>query len=297
VDPLRRALKAQEDLAKQTVAERDEARAQRQAQIEALNALQSEKDQLIAKLNSDISETSANFTRQNNELNASLATNRQSLERAQEEVRTIQEASAKTESEMKRELSLRDARIAAQMDRSRMINPPQAPDGEVISSLDSVGLAWINLGRRQQLRPGTVFKIFEKGKSGLVEKATGVVQRVEMDRSELKITEVADRYRPVVKGDVIANEIYSPNASRNIVLMGRFSAPHTKEEVKRLLEELGNKVHDKVSPQVDLVVLGRGEFGEGGEETPMEETEEYKKAINLGIELISISKIRDLLRR
>jgi hypothetical protein len=79
--------------------------------------------------------------------------------------------------------------------------------------------------------------------------------------------------------------------------MGRFITPHTKEEVKRLMAEIGNEVVDGISPKVDLILLGKGELAEGGVEQAITETDEYKAALNLSIEMVPVSKVADLLRR
>jgi hypothetical protein len=297
VDPLKKALDAERELIKVANTERDTLKEQLTAEKAAATKTQTEKDQQIQKLNADVAEASANLTREMARMNESISSGRTALEKAQADARTVKEASDKLDAENKKEKSVLMARIEAQKNIQQMLNAPQEPDGEVISSLDTVGLAWINLGTRQQLRPGTVFRILEKTKGGLRDKGMGQVQKVEMDRSEMRVTGLVDPYRPVVKGDLVANELYGPKVKRNIVLMGRFSVPHTKEDVKKLLEELGNKVHDKVSPQVDLIILGRGEFGEGSVEQPIEETDEWKKAQNLNIEMIPITKVMDLLKR
>ena len=107
---------------------------------------------------------------------------------------------------------------------------------------------------------------------------------------------VVDRYDPVVRGDIVVNELYSPHVKRNIALIGRFSYPYPKPEVKRLLERLGNKVLDKVGIDCDLVVVGNDTVSEDGGLNDITTSEEYKFAENQRIEIITLSKIRHLLK-
>ena len=100
-----------------------------------------------------------------------------------------------------------------------------------------------------------------------------------------------------MKGDLISNDLYSPNVRRNIYLMGRFSYPLNKPAVKMILEELGNRVHDNIGPGVDLVLVGGDTLNEDGDGfVPVTESQAYKDALFLGIEIATVSKVREFLR-
>jgi hypothetical protein len=93
------------------------------------------------------------------------------------------------------------------------------------------------------------------------------------------------------------NALYSPNLKRNVAMIGRFSHPYTKPMIKTLLERLGNKVYNKVEVGVDLVIVGLQQPNEDGSGLePVEKTPGYLAAQQLGCEIITIQKIRDLLK-
>ena len=85
--------------------------------------------------------------------------------------------------------------------------------------------------------------------------------------------------------------------THNIYLMGRFSQPYTRPLLKSLLENLGNRVVDELNPAVDLILVGGDSINEDGSGfTPIEESEEFKKAQFLRIEMAPLSKVRQYLR-
>ncbi len=194
-----------------------------------------------------------------------------------------------------KEANLLSARISAQADKQKLVNPPQAADGEVISSSPTIHAAYINLGRKDMLPVGTTFRVSSRGKTDV--KAYAEVVRLDQDRAEVKISGVKDPFDPVVKGDQISNDLYSPNVRRTVVLIGRYSYPLTKPTVKLLLENLGNKVVEQVGPGVDLVIVGGDSLNEAADGfMPVIETKEYKDAQFLGVEIAPLHKVRDFLK-
>lgn len=212
-----------------------------------------------------------------------------------EELNSEREKHAQDVLALRKELNLLKARIDAQTNLTRLINPPQEPDGRVISSSQAAGRAWIDLGRKDMLPRGITFRISSPDDDRV--KAYGTVVRVEADRAEIRITGLRDRLDPVVKGDLVRNDLYSPHVRRNVYLLGRFTPPLTKPVVKTILESYGNRVHDKIGPGVDLVIVGGDTVNEEGDGfTPITEHEDYKQALFLGIEIATLNKVRDFLR-
>lgn len=212
-----------------------------------------------------------------------------------EELNSEREKHAQDVLALRKELNLLKARIDAQANLTKLINPPQEPDGAVISSSQAAGRAWINLGRKDMLPRGISFRISSPDDDRV--KAHGIVVRVEADRAEIRITGLRDRLDPVVKGDLVRNDLYSPHVRRNVYLLGRFTPPLTKPVVKTILESYGNRVHDKIGPGVDLVIVGADTVNEEGDGfTPVTEHEDYKQALFLGIEIATLNKVRDFLR-
>jgi hypothetical protein len=194
------------------------------------------------------------------------------------------------------EKNIVQAQNDAMRQRYSMINPPAAPDGRVITASQELGFAWINLGRKDMLQSGTVFRITEPGNPTSV-KALATVTRVQDAQSEVALTNLVDAFDPVTPGDLISNDLYSPNIRRNIYLMGRFGHPYSKPDVKDLLERLGNTVVDSLQPGVDLVVVGNNLIDEEtGTMILLNETPEYRLVQDLSIEVAPLNRIRDFLQ-
>lgn len=211
-----------------------------------------------------------------------------------EEKKAVEEASNQAISKKENELMQASAALANLTSKVSMINSPDQPDGRVLSSSDQTGLAWIDIGGKDMVKTGMNFRILERVQSGLRQKGHGVVTLVERDRAQIRVLGLVNPLNPVVRNDFIANDLYSKDVKRNVYLVGRFVAPLSKPEIKRILEDMGNKVLDKMSPQVDLVIVGREELGEDA--TPIAETEDFLNATRWNIEVASINKIRDFLR-
>jgi hypothetical protein len=271
-------LATQVSAAQQSVTESDR---QKQAEIAKLTQ---EKEELRQRIDADYTKNTAE-----------IANLREGQKRLRDEMDAAKDETAKQVLAMNKEKNLLMARIDAQTNLTKLVNPPQTADGSVITASATTGRGWVNLGRKDMLPLGTVFQVTAPGKTTL--KAHARVTKVDYDRSEVELYDVADRFDPIVKGDEIKNELYSPNLRRNIVLIGRFSYPLTKPTVKMVLEKLGNKVTDKIGPGVDLVLVGGDTLNEEGDGlSDIRESAEYKDALSLGIEIANVNKVREFLQ-
>lgn len=198
--------------------------------------------------------------------------------------------------ESSKEKELLKARIAAQASAVKLVNPPQAPDGSILSTSSKTNLGYIDLGTKDMLPVGAIFTISDP-RDGKV-KGMAEVKSVARERAEVMIYGVKDKFDYPVQGDQISSPIYSPGVRRQVALIGRFGYPYTKDTVKDLLVNLGNKVHDRVGPGVDLVVVGDETLNdEGTEFVKVEDSEDYKLASTLGAEFAPVNKIRSFLKQ
>lgn len=220
----------------------------------------------------------------------------QNVQAARAELSDEQESHSADVRRLSDEKNVVQAQNDATRQRLSLINAPQAPDGRVITASQELGFAWINLGRKDMLQSGTVFRITEPGNPSSV-KALATVTRVQDAQSEVAITNLVDAFDPVTPGDLISNDLYSPNVRRNIYLLGRFGHPYSKSDVKDLLERLGNTVVDSLQPGVDLVVVGNNLIDEEtGTMILLDETPEYRLVQDLSIEVAPLNRIRDFLQ-
>lgn len=180
--------------------------------------------------------------------------------------------------------------------RDALRNSPDVADGKVLAARTNVATAFINLGRKDMLQAGTTFRVRNPHTNQV--KAYATVTRVEQEQAEVELSGVVDPVGDAVReGDLLFNEIYSPRVVRNIYLMGRFTYPHNKPELQKLLENLGNKVVSKMGPGIDTVILGDDAINEAGDGfSKVEESAEYKAALDLRVEFVPLKKISDLIK-
>lgn len=271
-----------------------------QARTEVSSA-QSATDSVRGDLQGQLSAANATIASERQKLDDQVRTGTEQVADAQKKTRTAIEEKEKVTAESNRVIAGKDNEILLlkaanqnKISKLTLINSPDAPDGRVLSSSPSTGLCWVDVGGRDMLKAGINFRILERARKGLRLKGHGTVIRVERDRAQVRITNLVNDRNPIVKNDVIANDLYSRSMKRNIFLVGRFVSPLSKGEIKRILEDMGNVVMDKMSPQVDLVVVGREPLGEDA--TPIAETEGFLNAQRWNVEIASLNKIRDFLR-
>ncbi len=153
------------------------------------------------------------------------------------------------------------------------------PDGEIILSDNKLGHCWVNLGRRDGLRVGSVFEVFRYIKGGR-RKSKGRIEikKIEDNLSQAAITEALDpEDDPIVKGDHIISPFFDKHETKEFVFAGELTNPlYSKREVIKMIEEMGAKVARELSVKTDFLVAGKG----------AEETEEYARAIDLGITVL-----------
>lgn len=247
------------------------------------------------QLNSELTQRSEDHSAQLAGKDQTIRTANAQYSDLREQMSSQAEQSARTVAGLEKEKENLTARAVAAANKTKLLNHAGTPDGMIISSSEATSLAWINLGRRDMLPVGTSFVISAPGKDE--PKAYGSVVRVEQDRAEIRVTGLKDRYDPIVRGDTVRNDLYSPSMRHNIYLMGRFGHPYSRPMVKALLENLGNTVVEKLGPGVDLILVGADTINEDGSGfTAIEETEEYKTATALHIEMAPLSKVQPFLR-
>ena len=284
------------DRIKSIEAKRDEALA---AQAKTESALQAKTKDVTDKATwyqGEISRVEAQYT-------TNVSATKVALEAAQREVGNLakekldaEAAATERENDLKRQIAERDHRLYGLARRETLRNAPTESDGTIIAAKKGLATAFINLGRKDLLQAGTIFRV-RAPNSGTV-KCKATVIAVGEDRSEVQLSEFADEVADYARdGDQLYNELFSPRMVRTIYLMGRFQAPYHKDQLSALLRRLGNKVVDKMGPGVDTVILGNDPLNnEGDGFARVQDSAEYKQAVELKAEFANLSTIRDLIK-
>jgi hypothetical protein len=163
-------------------------------------------------------------------------------------------------------------------------------DGEVIYSEPDLGYAWIDLGKKHNLRAGMSFQVFRYIKGGRKRlKGKIIVKAVEADMAKVTIVEGARlkdpvtkkilvlplRDDPIVKGDLIRTPLFDRNEQQVFVFLGDkpTNTIYKKKELERKIEEAGGKVDKEVSIATDFVILLGG--AEDEERDPIDKAGQF----------------------
>jgi len=152
-------------------------------------------------------------------------------------------------------------------------------DGRVIDVAGEAGEVFLSIGSRQRVQPGMIFDVYDSlsaiqydpGTNELVPgKARVQVLKVDEDTSTARIIPEERRWgsrppRPVVKDDVIANVIFSPEYRYSFLVHGLFDVDNDgvataaeAEFVRGRIAAWGGKVvdGDALRGDLDFVVMG-----------------------------------------
>jgi len=229
-------------------------------------------------------------------LNSTIASLQENVRRGDAALNEEKERASAERKVLKNDVAKLQMHTSALVERYSMRHPPGVADGKVIAAKPGVPTAFIDLGRKDMLQPGTIFQIKGQNEQGL--KGYARVIRVEQDRAEVALYDVVNKVGdPIRGGDQLYNDLYSPGDKRRIFLLGRFDYPNHKPQLEQLLKDLGNEVVGKMGPGVDTVILGDDAINEAGDGfASVMESPDFKNANFLGVEFMPLRKIRDIVR-
>lgn len=275
------------------------AQGERDAAIASRGQVTSSKDREIATLRSssadaadaaqsrieDLEQRVTQLTDQNSELDLEARRARQEL---QDQARAHEQELARFRTRL---ASLGQSLTLPKSDTS------QAADGSVLAVSDSLPIGWIDLGSRNRVVQGMRFDVMTGGPNSRF-KCKAEITEVEPDTSAVAFSALADRFDPVVPGDVLVNPLFDPTGERNAVLVGRFDAAYNEKELRLLLADIGIKVQPKLDNTTHYLVVGSeiwtDEDGEALEE-PIQPSElpVYREAEALGVQIVPLQHVRE----
>lgn len=149
------------------------------------------------------------------------------------------------------------------------------PDGKIVDVESRSKTAWINLGLKNHMRAGLVFKVFQDAGGKKLWKGSIEVRQVEEDISKVRIVTEEDPLNPIAANDQITSPFYDPKASPEFVFAGQTSAIDMRS-VKAKLESIGAKVGKEVRHTTDFLVALQD----------YDQTSNYQTARELGVVII-----------
>jgi len=133
------------------------------------------------------------------------------------------------------------------------------PDGAIVS-IDKRG-AWINLGRKQGVKPGLIFFACSAARGDFwSHRATLRVIRSEANSSLCRVVEIKQAQLPPAKGDRLFNKVFrvadNPRGPVRVVFIGKFPTSGAKlGQLKQLLTRIGATVEPRLTHRTTLVIV------------------------------------------
>jgi hypothetical protein len=254
-------------------------REDREKQLDVFKELKQKKEVEINRLRNDkrLVETQVSNLRQ--QLKATQARWRAEVEQVRTEKQELEKKRNIEIAALRSEISEKRRRILELIKKKPKTMMWIDPDGEILLADNKLGHCWIDLGRRDGLRVASVFEVFRYIKGGR-RKAKGRIEikRIQDNLSQAAIIESLDpEDDPIVKGDHIISPFFDKHEVKIFVFAGELTNPiYSKAQVVNMIVEMGATVARELTVETDFLVAGKG----------AEETEEYAKAIDLGITVL-----------
>jgi hypothetical protein len=297
VAALRTALAGAKQSADSTQTDLDGEIGQRQAAETTANEVESSFSDQVTQLNQQL--TDAN-QRADNQSAADLKRFDELMAAQQESdalARTAQQTLAEVQLQSRRDLSRVEAQLKAIAIR-REPKAPDMPDGQILTVGSGGSIAFIDIGRRSGLRPGTRFEVLTSAGNGELVKSGTMVEVRELQDDNIAMVGVIGDFNPLnpmLPGDAVRNPHFDRTRVMHHYLLGEFPLTMSKEFVAARLSELGAAVDETLGTQTDVLVLGERPLGEA-DAKDLTATDEYKLADKLGMRIIRLTELAEFLR-
>ena len=201
-----------------------------------------------------------------------LGANRQ-LQRKDSELSTLHILVKKLQSKDRQLLTLADAK----------------PDGKLVHVSNELGKGWVDIGRRNHLKNGLIFRVYRPIKGGKkMFKGRVEVRQVDEISAEVRVIEQVDAERnPIVAGDLITSPFYDQKEEPIFVFAGTklTSQEMTEDFLKAKLNGYGVQVKGNVDINTSYLVALED----------YEKTTEFKVAERLGVPILREKELMEFI--
>ena len=201
-----------------------------------------------------------------------LGTNRQ-LQRKDSEIGTLGILVKKLQARGRQLLTLEDAK----------------PDGKLVHVSNELGKGWVNIGRRNHLKTGLIFRVYRPIKGGKkMYKGRIEVRQVDEQQAEVRIIEQVDPERnPITSGDLITSPFYDQKEEPIFVFAGTklTSQEMTEDFLRAKLKGYGVAVKGSVDINTSYLVALQD----------YEKTTEFKVAERLGVPVLREKELMEFI--
>ncbi|MGH9362779.1 MAG: hypothetical protein ACRD2T_12765 [Thermoanaerobaculia bacterium] len=239
------------------------------------------KDETVAQLNTQIRDTEAKYEKRVSELTADGERLQKELATAKDQLATLEIAKKRGEDACQSRIATLLLRLEQCMEESRKTRGIEDvdPDGRILQVVGTSQIGWIDIGRKQHLKPGIQFQVFQNIKGGKRQvKGRLEVRRVDESTSEFRIIETLDELNPIIQGDYITSPFYDPKAVPVFVIAGEGleSKDVTEDQLRSKIKSYGASINYKVDLKTSFLIALKGY-----EKSPL-----YKDARELGVAVV-----------
>ncbi|MBC8107552.1 MAG: hypothetical protein H7Z14_13250 [Anaerolineae bacterium] len=262
------ARKQADDAVAQMTKSRQDTDAQIKVMTDQLGALRAELDQANVSVASMTQAKDAQLEETAKGSDLKLSETQQLLDKSNQSNQELQKQVTSLSGELKK---VQEKLSEIRPDVNRPVTSQS--DGRIVR-LPGPGIAYIDLGRSDQIVPGMTFEVYDRneGIPPIGDPTTDVnlpkgkgsieITRVGATSSEGRIVNAAAG-NAMVEGDIVANLIYDRNTKNKFLVYGNFDLTRTGkptaqdgEVIKRLISQWGAQVVPDINVDTDFVVLG-----------------------------------------
>lgn len=278
---------------RQAVSERDSALAESSrlrndlaAKESATRTALADKDRSLADVRREKDELQASLQRQIVDIERQRDATRDEFSTLQKQLAELRTVADQRERELRGEVAKYQQRNSILSDSLNAVSRrASTPDGTVLTAAADIGVVWLDRGHNQRVTAGMEFEV--RNATTKAVKGRVRVQRTEENRSEAKILNQVNKYDPIHTDDLIFNAVYDPNRTPVAALLGNGFGRYDADDLRAMLKAVGVEVRDGVTNETDILLLGTPFFDEEtGDMMPWENTDEYKSANALSVEVI-----------
>ena len=278
--------------------QRDEAVSERDEADATFTAAIASREDTIKTLTKDLAEQRSLVAEAQQEVEDAKSSHLTVVERLKQEFEEKEEEWTEKELGTNRQLQRKDSEIGTlgilvkklqARDRQLLTLEDAKPDGKLVHVSNQLGKGWVNIGRRNHLKTGLIFRVYRPIKGGKkMYKGRIEVRQVDEQQAEVRIIEEVDPERnPVTSGDLITSPFYDQKEEPIFVFAGTklTSQEMTEDFLRAKLKGYGVSVKGSVDINTSYLVALQD----------YEKTTEFKVAERLGVPVLREKELMEFI--
>ena len=277
---------------------RDEAIAERDTADKTFTAAIGSREETIKTLTKDLQEQRAQVAEAQQQYEDCQSSHLTSVERLKQEFEDKEEEWTEKELSSNRQLQRKDSEISTlhilvkklqSKDRQLLTLADAHPDGKLVHVSNDLGKGWVNIGRKNHLKNGLIFRVYRPIKGGKkMFKGRVEVRQVDELSAEVRVIEEVEPLRnPIAAGDLITSPFYDQKEEPIFVFAGTKLASQemTEDFLRAKLTGYGVLVKGNVDINTSYLVALED----------YEKTTEFKVAERLGVPILREKELMEFI--